>query len=210
MPPWVWMFSFEARWNASVAETRAAAAAIGSSAALAEGVRAGKLGRHVNIGELVLDRLKGSDRPPEGVTLGRVGPCHVQAGLRPADLLEGDEHGGPVEQHADQVEALPGGAERLGRDIFEHEFCLVAGGIEASERSSGHAGIAQVDHIERRIARAVGRDHGEIGDLAVRDRQLGAAQLPVLYARLDAHAIGIAGAFRKRQGADALARHELR
>ncbi len=40
MPPCVWMFSFDARWNASVADTRAVAAASGSSAASADSAQA--------------------------------------------------------------------------------------------------------------------------------------------------------------------------
>ncbi len=186
MPPWVWIFSLAARWNASVADTRAAAAAIGSSAAFV------------------------ADRPPEGVALGRIGSRHFEAGLRAAHLLERDEDGGAVEQGLDQIETLSGRAERFRGDVPKNELRLVAGGIEAFQRSFRHAGIAEIDQIQRGFARAVGGDHGEIGDLAVGNRELGSAELAVGYVRLDAYGIGIAGALRERQRADALARYELR
>src|SRR6266498_5076888 len=62
------------------------------------GVGAGELGRDIDVGELVLDRLERSDRPPEGIALGRVGSRHIEAGLRAAYLLERDEDGSAVEQ----------------------------------------------------------------------------------------------------------------
>ncbi len=40
MPPWVWMFSLAHSWNASVAETRAVAAATGSSGASVDSAQA--------------------------------------------------------------------------------------------------------------------------------------------------------------------------
>ncbi len=95
MPPWVWMFSFDDSWNASVALTRAVAAAIGSSLGVGRerpravvAVRMRQRVGDVHVRELVFDRLERRDRPTECEAAEGVLLRHVQRSLRAADLLE--------------------------------------------------------------------------------------------------------------------------
>src|SRR5262245_59972706 len=60
------------------------------------GLGTGKFGGDVNIGQLVLDGLKRTDRAAEGITLERVVAGHLEGFLRAAHLLEGEQNGRAV------------------------------------------------------------------------------------------------------------------
>ena len=126
------------KWNASVADTRAAAAASGSSAASAAqrpgaviGVGPRQFDRDIHVGELVLDRLERADRPAERIALQRIVARHLQAGIRAAHLLERDQDRRPLQQplHRANLSATPSfSTSRAG----EFDACVVAAGIDAS------------------------------------------------------------------------------
>jgi hypothetical protein len=62
------------------------------------GVGARQFDCHVDVRQLVLDRLERPDRPPERIALQRIVPGHVECGLCGADLLERHHHCCSVDQ----------------------------------------------------------------------------------------------------------------
>ncbi len=164
--------------------------------------------------ELVLDRLERADGAAEGVALERIGLGHVERGLRAAQLLEGEEHGGAVEEAAQQRQAVAGRAERLCRRAVEGEARMRAAGVDGRDGFAPHAERVEVEDEQReatlRRPRAARGDDREIGDVAVGHGKLGAAQAAIDDARAQRLGIDRARTLRQRQRADRRARRELR
>src|SRR5690606_27117479 len=73
------------------------------------GVRARKLGRHRNIGELVLDSLKAPEWATEYLAIHRIVACHAKTGIGSADCFKGCLHRGLVDkafEHEDPGHSL--------------------------------------------------------------------------------------------------------
>ena len=103
-----------------------------------------ELDAHVHVHQLVLDGLERGDRPAEREAAERVLARHVERGLGAAHLLEGEQHGGPVEEPAEQRPALAGRAERLGRRALEGDAGMRARGIHGAHRRPRDTGRREV------------------------------------------------------------------
>ncbi len=86
---------------------------------------------------------------PKAIALLRVGACHLEAGLRAADLLEGDAAPRRGRAALDGVPAAGAVAEQLGRRAVERDAGLLAGRVEGLERVAGDARAVEVDEDER-------------------------------------------------------------
>ena len=113
----------------------------------------------------------------------RVVASHLERGLGAAYLLESHEHRGAVEQPLDQRPAGAGGAEGLGGGALEGDARVRARGVDGGDGRARHAARAQLREVERhgggRSLRRFRGDDGEVGHVAVGNRQLGAAEAAV-------------------------------
>ena len=103
-----------------------------------------------------------------------------QGRLAAADLLEGDEYGGLVQQLCKLL--LPGSAaaQELGRGSIEDQPGLGTAGIHAGERTALYRGTGEVHKVETGYAIfVIGNNHHEVGDITIGYRVFFAVQCTV-------------------------------
>jgi hypothetical protein len=136
------------------------------------------------------------------------------AACAPPYLLEGEEHGGAVEQALDQRPARAGLAQRLRGRAVEDQARVRARGIDGVHPRARDARAVERHQGERDRVRVgairPGRHDREIGHVAVRHRQLRAGDPTVPRDGLDVAGMGRARPFRQRQTTDRLAQRETR
>ena len=130
---------------------------------------------HPHVGEPVLERLEGADRPGELPPFLHVGDGHVEAALRGAELL-GGEHGRAGGQ---------GRRHRLGGDrtdrhgpgwhVRQGQVAQGPGGVQRDHGRPGDARRTGVDRVEAE-RHAVGGHQQHVGEQRVRDTGHGSGQ----------------------------------
>jgi hypothetical protein len=159
------------------------------------GSGSGRLNFQQHVRAPVLDRLEAADRPPELVSELGVVHAHVQASLRPADLLGGQhdraEQDGVI--HDGRGRSLH--ADQAGRDLIEVDHSLFPGHVQGPQRPPREAGGGAVDSEEAGASRRLRGDQDQAGRRPVKDERLPPGHQPAtaLHARLGAKRAGAPG-----------------
>ena len=139
-------------------------------------VRAGDLEHRVEVRHAVLDGLERADRASEGVPVENLLAGEVERALRGAELLEGQEDRGPVEDPADEIPAvLAPAVEGFGGGGVEREARRGAGGVDRLLHRPG--GPSEVREGKDEPPRIVARENeGDVRGRSVGGSDLGSRQ----------------------------------
>ena len=137
-------------------------------------VRTRELEVHIDVDQLMLNRLEQADGSPEGKSVLRVVNHHIEGGLCTADLLESQINRRPIENLSRKRPALPGRTLKPPRRAVDRDLRVRARGINRRDHLTTETVRREVDQHKRESLVASLRhachDNGKIGNIAVQDR----------------------------------------
>jgi hypothetical protein len=155
---------------------------VGQAGGGVPGRRAGQRDRGPQVGQPVLERLEGANRPGELTALPDVGHGEVEAALGESELL-GREHRRPGRQaRVDRRRGRLADHDLPGLGVVERDVAQLPGHVQRDDGTAMHPGRGRLDQ-EQPVRHAFGRNHQRPGRQRVGDGLDQAAQLDYPYTR---------------------------